>query len=431
MLLFLLPTELKKKKYLYFQIWYNNDGLDPKNKLTFNEYYLKSIVEITKNESPMYNLRMVLDAVIRYSKLHRSMFGKYQGELMRKPSDFILNKASGTLKDFLERENLQLLAPFFLILQTGLGYGDIDNVAALYGLMWNTPSDLLSAAINVLNNEMDQHSLVIFKKGYQKVIDTIVNKEKFDIRFNVAIQNIVRTERDVTIHYKSAHSDLHTKTCGFLIWSAPMPQLLKSLSNPTQLESDLFTTMSCDGLISTMMRGKGTIRNMPITFYRENLGNMVDDSVIADADIEGILRYCKKDCQYDIEKYNSMYNVRVMTTLQILRNVTYRSGPFGEDELETIKKNAKNHYEKYFNTSDIEILSTFTAEYFYRWNPYEVQKRNPWKVFAMQGNFRTWYIGASVSFESVDSVMEYNKLLLRQFESNKISPTSTPPKNEL
>ena len=37
-----------------------------------------------------------------------------------------------------------------------------------------------------------------------------------------------------------------------------------------------------------------------------------------------------------------------------------------------------------------------------------------WDVFSLQGTERTWYAGASASFESVKSVMEYNKLLLRQ-----------------
>ena len=36
-----------------------------------------------------------------------------------------------------------------------------------------------------------------------------------------------------------------------------------------------------------------------------------------------------------------------------------------------------------------------------------------WEVFGVQGQRRTWYIGSSVSFEAVRSVMEYNNLLVR------------------
>ena len=36
-----------------------------------------------------------------------------------------------------------------------------------------------------------------------------------------------------------------------------------------------------------------------------------------------------------------------------------------------------------------------------------------WDVFSIQGKRRTWYIGSSVSFEAIRSVMEYNNLLVR------------------
>ena len=42
-----------------------------------------------------------------------------------------------------------------------------------------------------------------------------------------------------------------------------------------------------------------------------------------------------------------------------------------------------------------------------------MQEGRLWDVFSMQGRSRTWYIGSSVSFESIRSVMEYNNLLVR------------------
>ena len=72
----------------------------------------------------------------------------------------------------------------------------------------------------------------------------------------------------------------------------------------------------------------------------------------------------------------------------------------------------------------MEILSSISVDYFYRWNPYEMEKGNPWNLFEIQGNYRTWYIGASVSFESVKDVMGYNRLLLRQVQSNNVSQTA-------
>ena len=37
-----------------------------------------------------------------------------------------------------------------------------------------------------------------------------------------------------------------------------------------------------------------------------------------------------------------------------------------------------------------------------------------WDVFRMQGRKGIWYSGASVSHESIRSVMEYNNLLVRK-----------------
>ena len=62
------------------------------------------LLEITQNTSPEYNLAVFLDAIIRYVELHHSLFGKYEGELMQKPTEEVLNTLSGTFKDFLERK---------------------------------------------------------------------------------------------------------------------------------------------------------------------------------------------------------------------------------------------------------------------------------------------------------------------------------------
>ena len=73
---------------------------------------------------------------------------------------------------------------------------------------------------------------------------------------------------------------------------------------------------------------------------------------------------------------------------------------------------SRSHYEDGFNASSVEILRTISWEYFYRWSPDEMQQGRLWDVFSVQGRSRTWYIGSSVSFEAIRSVMEYNNLLV-------------------
>ena len=87
----------------------------------------------------------------------------------------------------------------------------------------------------------------------------------------------------------------------------------------------------------------------------------------------------------------------------------------GKTSISTNKLNgiAKNHYKNSHGATNIDIFNTITWPYFYKWAPDQVSRGNHWKVYNLQGHQRTWYAGASVSFESVKSVMEYNNLLLR------------------
>ena len=56
----------------------------------------------------------------------------------------------GTFEEFLHRNNLIILSPLFHASHTVQGYGHIDEIAALYGLMWNTPNVMLALKGRVL-----------------------------------------------------------------------------------------------------------------------------------------------------------------------------------------------------------------------------------------------------------------------------------------
>ena len=51
-----------------------------------------------------------------------------------------MEKIRGTFLEFIIRNGFQALVPLFQASTTFQGYGHIDEVAALYGLMWNTPN---------------------------------------------------------------------------------------------------------------------------------------------------------------------------------------------------------------------------------------------------------------------------------------------------
>ena len=131
----------------------------------------------------------------------------------------------------------------------------------------------------------------------------------------------------------------------------------------------------------------------------------IEGGVVVDIDMEGELNVCDSTCPLSNSQYNEIRNSsRVLTVYQL------RRAPVEEERDHEI---VKGHYQNGFNATDIEFLNTKTWEYFYKWDPLELAQGNHWKVFNMQGRHRTWYAGASVMFESVKSVMEYNELLKR------------------
>ena len=364
------------------------------------------MIKITNNTSHEYNLNIFIGAIIRYIKLHYSLFGKYKGQLMQKPDSTVLKRISGTFKEFLEKENVHHLIPVFHLVHTAQGYGYVDEIGALYGLMWNTPTLLATTALKALGVEDDNLKLYILKNGHEHVWNTIVKKEKFDIQFKVDITSIHRNKNNVILNYDDGTGSILREGCDFLIWTPPMPDLLKHLSAPTNKEQSLFTTLKCHIWTKSLMQATNTIRNMPITYYVESIENKIDHEVLIDVDTEGALTYCDSDCPFSANNYSETNKLRRTISLS-----QFGQMPSSEAKLNEM---AKSFYETRFNATNVEIFNTIQWNYFYKWNPHYLANGNHWKVFEIQGKHLVWYAGASVSFESLNNVMEYNRLLLRQ-----------------
>ena len=374
-------------------MWALNSGFDIKNKFSSSGYQLKTWIGITKNTSVEYNVRLFVDAVVRYTKLHYHLFGKYNGELMYQPSEDILQQISGTFLEFLEKHNLNMLVPLLHRIHTSQGEGYLDEIGTLYGLLWNSPKLLISYALRALGADRDPYKIYMMKDGFEKVWNTIVSNERFDIRYFSRIDAIDRHNNTVILHYFKSNSRYLTEKCDFLIWTPPMSEFIHIVSNPTNDEHELFTTLRPHIFVATLMKESGVIKNRPITYYQETLDKKIDGGVVADGSLEDAINYCDDGCPLTIDDYSKRTGMeRHLTVLQL-----------GREAVSEKRSNdiAREHYEKGFNASSVEFLNTNTWEYFYKWAPDELAKGNHWKVFKIQGLHRAWYAGASVCFEAI------------------------------
>ena len=110
-----------------------------KSPLTYQTYVgLESLKNFQTRNKTLAKLKL-FNSIMQYIKLHQRLFGNYTGELMPRPNQYVMNQIRGTFMEFLKRNNLAALHPLFLASHTMQGYGHVDEISALYGLMWNTP----------------------------------------------------------------------------------------------------------------------------------------------------------------------------------------------------------------------------------------------------------------------------------------------------
>ena len=155
-----------------FKVWFENDGFEFENKLTYSEYLLKSLIQMTNSTSIYYNLEVFIGSIIKYANIHHSLFGRYDGELMMRPNESTLSLLNVTLKSFLEREGLTTLIPVFNRIHVGAGYGYLDEVGALYGLIWVTPNFLISIGLRALGIHQDPHRSYVIRDGWENIFNT-------------------------------------------------------------------------------------------------------------------------------------------------------------------------------------------------------------------------------------------------------------------
>ena len=91
--------------------------------------------------------------------------------------------------------------------------------------------------------------------------------------------------------------------------------------------------------------------------------------------------------------------------------VTYQ---YSRDTPSNPKCKARNHFRKM--GANVGIKTQKIWRYFPHYSSKKLTDGVLWDILEMQGRHKMWYIGSSVCFESLKSVVEYNKLLLSLME---------------
>eukprot|EP00092_Neocalanus_flemingeri_P103159 GFUD01131981.1.p1 GENE.GFUD01131981.1~~GFUD01131981.1.p1 ORF type:complete len:527 (-),score=102.25 GFUD01131981.1:408-1988(-) len=392
-----------------YNVWRTNSAQDENSKLMLSQFILGRVAPLTNSTNPKANLGFLLKTAIHYVKLHKQMFGDYEGDLMLRPDEDVMFRIRGTFLEYLKRENMLALVPVFKLSNELQGYGHLDEVSALYGLIWNNPKFVITLTLRALKQDNDPLSVYVLRDGFEKIWKNIVQKENLDIRFNTDIYSITRLQNRVALKiWKGSY--LKPEHCDFMIWTPPMSDLLRTLTDTRHEEYNLFKGLKPEFLTASLVDMRNSVRNGPYSAFMYNLDRKVEGGVTGEASMMGFLTP-DIGTPEGIAEYNG--NQSQLLTISVLQ-----LGKECQDE-KTLNQILQDHYTKGFNATDLEILNTITWPYFPRWSPEETGQARHWQVFNMQGKQKVWYAGSSVSFESIRGVMEYNNLLLRKM--NKIN----------
>ena len=334
-------------------IWATNSASDPGSKLTPAQFTLGTISKMTNSTSPKVNLGFFLQTVIRYIKVHIEMFGLYEGDLMQRPTPEVMQRVRGTLFDFLKRENLLGMLPIFQITQTSAGYGQVDEIGALYGLIWHNPRLVLVPALRALKQDNKPFSLFYLKYGFEHSWKTIVEKEKLKIRFKTDIISIQRKKRGVYLktwqNFKA-----RTEICDFLIWTPEASELLRTLDRPTKEEKRLLGSLTPKVFVAHLMNVEGGVRHAPSTAFMANVLSKEENAVTWISDNNGLLTPGIKTAEV-MDKYNNDDGVRTLYAVHA------PSKEFTNEKI--LKKKMRDHLIKGFNVSTVEFIETISWNY--------------------------------------------------------------------
>ena len=165
-----------------------------------------------------------------------------------------------------------VIVPVVSLTLTSFGYGQLDDIPALYGLMWNEPRLMVAAVLQAAGKAKDPFKAYFFKDGFEHIWKTIAEYEELDIHFNTDLYSVKRQSGNVILKFWNG-SYLKEKVCNFLIWAAPMSSLLRTLSDASHKEYSILGSLTPTIFTANLVNMKNDVRNGP---YTKHFGTCVN-----------------------------------------------------------------------------------------------------------------------------------------------------------
>ena len=339
----------------------------------------------------------LLQEAAKYIEIHRSLFGNYEGELMRRPHPETMKRISGRFDVFLQRHNLHALMRFLDLTTAAAGYNQAHRLSTIQGLLWNTPRylilGLLSRGVFVVRTE----------KGFHSLWEAMIEEQNIDIVYDFRVDDVIpKANGGFSLRSRGREMDFD-----FIVWSgltrdfAALPSVRRII---IEWEDFLVLSESMPVHVGAHVVNMRNDQRAAISLsYLPALDKTFDDDVAfsfdAYASYNVIPREAYVNRDYTIN--GASPDVRAIAVFQYGTEARVPS----QAEL---RKRTADFFASGFNATDIEFLATVRHEYFPHWSFENVDRGFHWKLFDMQGKYGgLWFTGGGASWDSTKSVMEY------------------------
>merc|ERR1712130_407035 len=342
----------------------------------------------------------VLKQAEKYMKLHRELLGSYDPlQLPVRPSQEALDRMKGTVEEFLEREDLTSLAPLLQLYTFLNGYGQLDEESTFYTLLLIDPICLYDVLLFSLGVDT---GFAFPKSGHQALWKTIVQAENLDVRLASKVVRVKRNTEKTTLWWQHENSTV-SQDCNFLIWAAPQQQFFEVLADDDEpKEREVVGRQRHSSVWASLVKTRGVAKSAPISIFLPSINDRTEYGPLAVGDLAGTREE------------------GIASTRQVLENWMAREeddvflgvSQMGGGKPELAREALEKHLRK-MGATEVEIQKQHHwNDYFPRWSPEDIREAKPWKLLDAQGNKNTWLIGGSAAFETIESVLGYNNILL-------------------
>ncbi|KAF0707918.1 hypothetical protein AaE_013416 [Aphanomyces astaci] len=397
--------------------------------MDFPTFLLHSIEEnappAVQSNATKSNLQSVfLDQAMRYIRLHRSIFGSYAYGLPPQPKDW--SAIDMTAMDFLKKHNLTALIGMFKFSQQQQGYGVLETIPAFYFLWWSHPTAVAKILRSQVSSQPCAYSL---RKGFQSLWRAMAHahSDAVHVILNARVTEVSRgiesndddddddeddfdddddddDHESPSVTYINRYGRSETIECDHVVMAVDLSQFVNVVDDLTPAERDVFVgTYTASTFITTLYESKPCPVETAAHVWLNRMNN------------DGRLSSLRNSKLTLATKANASNWGDLILGRQV--RVAYQ---FYDRPLQNV--NRGDARDLLMNDlalagmTDVALWTQSHFNYFPRFTPAGLKKGLLWKIWDMQGDSKTTWIGSSVSFESALDVVTYNNNLIQRVQ---------------